>query len=265
MNRRGFLLLAAAGTVGSLAALGRLADTPPSQPATSPSSPSGDPGRAKLGLAGAPGAESYVPASVIDRLPGAYRQVALTIDDGVSSDVVAAYIQFAKDTGARLTFFVNGMRPSWTVNAPALRPLVDSGQIQLANHTWSHRSLPSLSDRTIATEIDSNDQFLQRIYGMSGRPFLRPPYGQYDDRTRRIATEHGYWVTTIWYGSLGDSDPTITEAQLLANARKWLQAQRIVIGHANQPPVTHLYGQLADIIRERNLHMVTLNDVFSTR
>ena len=38
-----------------------------------------------------------------------------------------------------------------------------------------------------------------------------------------------------------------------------------MIGHANHPPVTHVYGQLVDIIRERNLSMVTLDDVFLRR
>jgi hypothetical protein len=67
--------------------------------------------------------------------------LALTVDDGVSSSVVAAFAQFCRDTGTRLTFFVNGVNPSWSDNAPALRPLVDSGQVQMANHTWSEANL----------------------------------------------------------------------------------------------------------------------------
>jgi hypothetical protein len=35
-----------------------------------------------------------------------------------------------------------------------------------------------------------------------------------------------------------------------------------VIGHLNHPPITHVYGQLVDIIRSRKLRTVTLNDVF---
>ena len=44
--------------------------------------------------------------------------------------------------------------------------------------------------------------------------------------------------------------------------QKYLVAQQIVIGHLNHPPVTAVYHQLIDIIRERNLRTVTLNDVF---
>ena len=41
-----------------------------------------------------------------------------------ASRVVGAFAQFCADTGTRLTFFVNGANSSWSVNAPALRPMV---------------------------------------------------------------------------------------------------------------------------------------------
>ena len=75
------------------------------------------------------------PPVVLTRLPGEGNRIALTVDDGASSPVVAAFAQFAQDSGTRLNFLVNGANPSWSVNAPALRPLVDSGQVQMANHT----------------------------------------------------------------------------------------------------------------------------------
>ena len=75
---------------------------------------------------------------VLNKLPGNGNLLALTVDDGVSTDVVRLYTEFAKDTGIRLTYFVNGTYRSWTDNLTLLRPLVECGQIQLGNHTWSH-------------------------------------------------------------------------------------------------------------------------------
>jgi peptidoglycan-N-acetylglucosamine deacetylase len=43
---------------------------------------------------------------------------------------------------------------------------------------------------------------------------------------------------------------------------KYFNPQAIVIGHLNHLPVTHVYGQLVDVIRSRNLRTVTL-DVFA--
>jgi hypothetical protein len=38
--------------------------------------------------------------------------------------VVAAYAQLAEQTGNRLTLFPNFNKPSWTIHAKRLRPLV---------------------------------------------------------------------------------------------------------------------------------------------
>lgn len=65
----------------------------------------------------------------------------------------------------------------------------------------------------------------------------------------------------MWYGSLSDTNKVISEDMLLDAARQWFRAQAIVIGHANRPTVTHIYDQLMDLIRERSLQLVTLNDV----
>ena len=44
----------------------------------------------------------------LSSIPGDGNLLALTLDDGVNTDVVRLYTQFAKDTGVRLTYFVSG-------------------------------------------------------------------------------------------------------------------------------------------------------------
>lgn len=188
--------------------------------------------------------------------------MAWTVDDGVSSHVVGAYAQFAHDSGVRLTFFLNGVNPSWTENAPALRPLVESGQVQLANHTWDHADLTELSASGIAGELQRNGDFIRNTYGVEAAPFYRPPYGYIDRRVSGAASAVGYTAPVLWYGSLADSG-LLTPQQIVANATQWFQRQHIVIGHANYDPVTQVYGQLLDIIRQRGLRTVTLRDVFA--
>jgi peptidoglycan/xylan/chitin deacetylase (PgdA/CDA1 family) len=201
------------------------------------------------------------PAGVLSRLPGDGNQLALTVDDGTSTPVVDAFAQFCHDTGTRLTFFVNGANSSWSVNAPALRPLADSGQVQMANHTWSHPYLNRLGLSAVADQIRRNADFLRNTYGVDGTPFFRPPYGVHNADIDRVAADQGYTTVTMWSGDVGDSRPE-NETSLVANADRSFQGQRIVLIHANLPTVTHCYPQLLDIIQSRNLQTVTLNDVF---
>jgi peptidoglycan/xylan/chitin deacetylase (PgdA/CDA1 family) len=201
------------------------------------------------------------PRGVVSGLPGPGSSLALTIDDGVNSQVVAGFVALAARTGIRLTFFPNGRYRSWQDNAPALRPLVDSGQVALGNHTWSHPDVTTLDDRRLTDEIRRNQQFLWSAYGVR-TPFFRPPYGAHNARTDAVAADLGHPTIALWNGTLGDST-VISPAQLVAAARQWFTAQRIVIGHANHRPVTSVFGELLDLVAERKLHTVTLADVWA--
>lgn len=260
MDRRALLALLAAGTVGALGGCatettaspngGGKSSAPPAPP--TPSKPFGPP---------APGTpRTVIPSAPITHLPGPGRNLALTVDDGADADVVGAYARFARDTGARLTFFVTGSFDGWTAHRDILRPLVDSGQVQLGNHTWSHPSLVSLGGQGVARELQRTKDFLRQNFGVDGTPFYRPPFGYRNAAVDAVAADLGYTVPTLWYGSLSDSG-LITEKYLLECARKYFREQAIVIGHANHAPVTHVYGQLTEIIRSRNLQLVTLADV----
>ncbi|MFE3057429.1 polysaccharide deacetylase family protein [Nocardia sp. NPDC059239] len=262
MDRRQLLVMLAAGTAAALT--GCSAESGPSHKVTPRiSGPAGTPSTAPTPkvLAAPPAAQkSRIPAGTITGLPGTGNDLALTVDDGADPAVVSAYIKFAKDTGARFTFFVTANYDSWTTHRAELRPLVDAGQIQLGNHTWDHPDLTKLSATEVATQLTQAKTFLRNTFGVDGTPYFRPPYGRHNATVDKVAADLGYTVPTMWYGSLSDSG-VITEDYLIECARKYFNAQAIVIGHANHPAVTHCYDRLAEIIRERNLSMVTLNDV----
>jgi peptidoglycan/xylan/chitin deacetylase (PgdA/CDA1 family) len=209
-----------------------------------------------------PGSRVVLPGgAVLNKLPGNGDLLAWTVDDGADTDVVRLYTQFAKDTGVRLTYFVTGAYRSWTENAALLRPLVESGQIQLANHTWTHPDLTKLSTSQVADELGRTDAFLQNAYGVDAAPYFRPPYGHHNAAVDGVAADLGYQVPTLWCGDLQDS-AVLSEDQIVKMAYQSFAPQNIVIGHLNHAPVTHVYGQLVDIIRSRRLRTVTLNDVF---
>ena len=264
-TRRGFLASLAAATLGAVGVAHYTVPPPPNRRATtqgvalaatdtdtSPLLPP-PPASARVALPG---------GGILSSLPGDGDLLALTVDDGANSEVVRLYTQFAKDTGVRLTYFVNGTYPSWTEHQALLRPLVDAGQIQLGNHTWSHPDLTTISETEVADQIGRNARFLSDTYGVNAAPFFRPPYGNHNAAVRRIAADLGYTATTLWNGSLSDST-VITEDYLLTMADKYFTPGSIVIGHLNHLPVTHVYGQLVDLIRARALRTVTLTDVFA--
>jgi peptidoglycan/xylan/chitin deacetylase (PgdA/CDA1 family) len=209
-----------------------------------------------------PGSRVVLPGgAVLNKLPGNGDLLAWTVDDGANTDVVRLYTQFAKDTGVRLTYFVTGAYRSWTENAALLRPLLESGQIQLGNHTWTHPDLTKPSASQVADGLSRTDQLLRNTYGVDAAPYFRSPYGHHNAVVDAVGADLGYHVATLWSGDLRDS-AVLSEEQIVKMAYQFFAPQNIVIGHLNHPPITHVYGQLVDIIRARRLRTVTLNDVF---
>ncbi|HEX2213737.1 MAG TPA: polysaccharide deacetylase family protein [Mycobacterium sp.] len=261
LNRRHFIAALSVVTLGTVG-LSRCAAS--SQPQVAGvAAEAAEPPSVRAGLLPPPpdSARVPVPGGVLSTLPGQGDLLALTVDDGVSSEVVRAYTQFAKDTGVRLTYFVNGIYRSWTEHVELLRPLVDDGQVQLANHTWSHPNLTKLPLDQVAEEFRRNHEFLWKTYAVDARPYFRPPYGAHNAHVDKVAGELGYTVDTLWSGTLEDH-VWIPADEVVKMAERYFQPQTIVIGHLNHAPVTEVYGQLVDIIRARRLRTVTLDDVF---
>jgi peptidoglycan/xylan/chitin deacetylase (PgdA/CDA1 family) len=268
LNRRRFLWTLSAAVLGGMGvARGVFGDPPRTLTAAAAAAASPHPAGGKVSPAASlsqPAPIERVPlpgGGVLNKLPGDGNLLALTVDDGVNTDVVRLYTQFAKDTGVRLTYFVNGIYRSWTDNLALLRPLVESGQVQLGNHTWSHPNLTRAPVSRVAQQITRNDAFLKTTFGVDARPYLRPPYGRHNATVDGVAADLGYTEITLWSGSLADST-VITEDYIVQMAQRAFTGQAIVIGHLNHLPVTHVYEQLRDLIRARNLRTVTLNDVF---
>jgi peptidoglycan/xylan/chitin deacetylase (PgdA/CDA1 family) len=271
MDRRTMLGLLAASVAGAVSAC---TSTPGNQRGLGP--PSGAAGTtpapgSTAGVTGTRGAAVFgqptgivkcpVPKGTLAVLPGSGKELALTVDDGTDSGVVAAYAKLCQETGLRLTFFCNGVNRSWTENAPVLRPLVDAGQVFMANHTWSHPDLTKLTSQRITEEVRRNETFLMSTYGVNGRPFLRPPYGARSSAVDGQLADLGYPAVTMWLGSLGDSTVESPDS-IVQMAQQWFLPQHLVIGHANHPPVTQVMDRLIDLIQSRGLTPVHLGDVF---
>ena len=177
MDRRGFLLAVGVGTLGVLtacelsAAESGTALPAPQVPDAAPTMAAPQAPVTPVLQHGAPAVQRIAPpGTVVSWVPDTPPLLALTIDDGVSSPVVGAYVALAKATGIRLTFFANGVNHSWAEHQPEMQPLVDSGQIQIANHTWDHPDIRTLTDTQLVDQLDRNNRYLTGLYGVDTKP-----------------------------------------------------------------------------------------------
>ena len=251
-SRRAFLGLLAVGAAvtltGSLSACAQDPPGPPPPPPLPPL-PAPRPGPAQVVKSG--------PADAATRL-------ALTVDDGTCEECVAGYVEFAQRSGTHLTFSPNGIFDgAWRPQAKALAPLIATGQVQMINHTWHHQDLTTLSETQLREEFERNDEWIVKRFGVTSRPYCRPPFGKHNSTVDAIGGSLGYTRTVEWSGSYNDSGP-VTPEYLMDQARTILKPGAIVLGHANEPTVLGVFDQILELLRERRLESVTLDEMFGT-
>lgn len=139
-----------------------------------------------------------MPASISNSLSryGAYwvgspsqKVVYLTFDNGYENGYTTPILDALKANNVRAAFFVTG---HYLKTQPELvKRMVNEGHL-VCNHTDNHPSLPDISDEQIRLELQAVEQEFEKITGKKDMKYLRPPQGEYSERTLAVTKELGY-------------------------------------------------------------------------
>ena len=194
-------------------------------------------------------------------LVGEGKYIAWTVDDGASPEAIRGYAEFSKRTNTRLTFFINASYVGFKDNVDALRPLVQSGQIQIANHTYNHADLTTLDADGVKAELQRNEDEIMSIFGVSSKPYFRPPYGRYNEAVLKAAGEIGFTRPVMWNGTTGDEAKTSARVIYMRSLR-YMLPQQIILGHLNYETIVPILDKLKGLLDERGLTPVTIHDYY---
>jgi peptidoglycan/xylan/chitin deacetylase (PgdA/CDA1 family) len=118
-----------------------------------------------------------------------------------------------------------------------------------------------LSNSGIKQELRKCDNFIEDNFGVSAKPYYRPPYGRIDSRVISVANDMGYTSPVMWSGSLGDS-ASQRKRSILQLGNKWIQDRTILLDHFNDRTPKYVFKALAKHLQNRELLTVTLDDVY---
>ena len=119
--------------------------------------------------------------------------VYLTFDDGPHAEYTPQVLDILARHDAKATFFVVGRLAQ---AYPDIIERIAAEGHTLANHTWNHEDLATLT----RPAFDQTVGRTEAILGDLATPCLRPPYGSIGAHTREWAAGHGLSVLT-WDGS----------------------------------------------------------------
>ncbi|KAG0097709.1 chitin deacetylase [Podila epicladia] len=116
----------------------------------------------------------------------------LTYDDG-PTEASRELMTHLKSKQISATFFIVGSR---VLEFPdILKEEVAQGH-HLGMHTWSHAGLTTLTNHQIVAEVRWTEKIIRDVTGLTMK-YIRPPYGDTDNRVREILRQMGYSLV-IW-------------------------------------------------------------------
>ncbi|KAG0166567.1 chitin deacetylase [Apophysomyces sp. BC1034] len=139
-------------------------------------------------------------------------QWALTFDDGPST-YTAQLLDILDKYNIKATFCVMGDHVKKFPGV--LKRAFESGH-QIASHTYSHPHLMSLSNEEIIYEVKATEEAIKDAIGIKPK-YLRPPFGEADDRVKALLRAMGYKVL-LW-----NVDPTDYDVYMMQDVSKRIQ------------------------------------------
>ncbi|MBR5926724.1 MAG: polysaccharide deacetylase family protein, partial [Firmicutes bacterium] len=101
---------------------------------------------------------------------------AITFDDG-PGPYTAELLDGLKERGVKATFFIQGRKVSSYTEL--IQRMYNEGH-QIANHSWDHPKLTTLSASSVKAQIDNTNKALAKVLGEGITFCVRPPYGSYN-------------------------------------------------------------------------------------
>lgn len=144
---------------------------------------------------------------ILEKYQGLYmgnkeqKLVYLTFDLGYEAGYTPKILEVLKQNEVKATFFITA---HYVNTQPDLvKQMIDEGHI-IGNHTVNHKSMPSCSLETIKKEVMDLHSAIYDKFGYEMK-FIRPPKGEYSERTVAYTNTLGY-TSVMWSFGYDDWD-----------------------------------------------------------
>lgn len=117
------------------------------------------------------------------------RQIALTFDDWGSDKTVTKILDILSEHQVKATFF---LRAKGVENNPNLARAMIEGGHDVANHTYSHPVVTSLTPEQLQEDVVKAHRVITYAIQQQPAMLLRPPTGAIDDQTGKVIAAVGY-------------------------------------------------------------------------
>ncbi|QHS24607.1 delta-lactam-biosynthetic de-N-acetylase [Virgibacillus sp. MSP4-1] len=154
--------------------------------------------------------------------------VYLTFDLGYEAGYTDMILDILKKENVPAAFFLAG---HYITSATDLvKRMHEEGHV-IGNHSYNHRDFTTLSEEKIKEELDKINKELNDAIGIRHTQFVRPPRGDFSERTLAITEELGY-TSIFWSSALVD----------WGSQKGWNTAYKNIIDHIHPGAIVLLHA-----------------------
>ncbi|ABO50481.1 polysaccharide deacetylase [Desulforamulus reducens MI-1] len=185
------------------------------------------------------------------------KNLYLTFDEGYENGYTSKILDTLRDANVKVTFFITG--DYLRRNPELVKRMVREGHI-VGNHTDNHPSLPTVSDATLQKEINSLSDAFTKETGATMQ-YLRPPMGEYSERTLKLTYEMGY-RNVFWSVAMVDWRPDAgTPEQNKNTVKERLHNGAVILLHAVNKANADMLGSLIQECRDEGYRFCGLEEI----
>ncbi|MDM8236894.1 polysaccharide deacetylase family protein [[Ruminococcus] torques] len=178
-------------------------------------------------------------------------KVALTFDDGPSSEYTPLLLDGLRERNVKASFFVIGSNIEKEGGEEIIRRIYEEGHL-IGNHTWHHVDLSDLSTEDAWKELEMTDSLIKAITGEE-TALVRPPFGEFPRSMEEPDKLYVKWTV--------DSRDWVTKdtQEIVRKVVTDTEENDIILMHDCYETSVEAALQIIDILSERGYEFVTVD------
>ena len=185
------------------------------------------------------------------------KYVYLTFDEGYEAGYTKQILATLKENNVKAAFFITAHYLN--TQEELVKQMIDEGHI-VGNHTVNHKSMPSLTDEKVKTEIMDLHTAMYEKTGYEMK-YIRPPKGECSKRTLAITNSLGY-TSVMWSLAYDDWDESKQGREEYAKQKiiENIHPGAIILLHGNSKDNANVLGECIKKVREMGYEFKTLDE-----
>lgn len=178
-------------------------------------------------------------------------KVALTFDDGPSSEYTPLLLDGLRERNVKASFFVIGSNIEKEGGEEIIRRIYEEGHL-IGNHTWHHVDLSHLSTEDAWKELEMTDSLIKAVTGEE-TALVRPPFGEFPRSMEEPDKLYVKWTV--------DSRDWVTKdtQEIVRKVVTDTEENDIILMHDCYETSVEAALQIIDTLSERGYEFVTVD------